>query len=118
MLLVMRSDLVALAAARSWAETLRAGFDELGAPAGAQALLVGEGRPYRGRDVAKVSVAAGGGGAGVAGGGGRGLLEELPRRAASMAGLCRGAAGRPGRDRVHNRGGCRPSSPRLRTRRS
>ena len=54
MLLVMRSDLVALAAARSWAETLRAGFDELGAPARVQALLVGEGRPYRGRDVAKV----------------------------------------------------------------
>src|SRR5215216_3442511 len=54
MLLVMRSDLVALAAARSWAETLRAGFDELGAPAQLQALLVGEGRPYRGRDVGKV----------------------------------------------------------------
>ena len=54
MLLVMRSDLVALAAARSWAETLRAGFDELGAPAGVQALLVGVGRPYSSRDVAKV----------------------------------------------------------------
>ena len=54
MLLVVRSDLVALAAARSWAETLRAGSDELGAPARVQALLVGEGRPYRGRDVAKV----------------------------------------------------------------
>jgi hypothetical protein len=54
MLLVMRSDLVALAAARSWAETLRAEFDEVGAPARVQALLVGEGRPYRGRDVAKV----------------------------------------------------------------
>jgi hypothetical protein len=54
MLLVMRSDLVALAAARSWAETLRAGFNELGATARARALLVGERRPYRGRDVAKV----------------------------------------------------------------
>ena len=54
MLLVMRSDLVALAAARSWAETLRAGFGELGTPAGVQAMLVGEGRPYSGRDVAKV----------------------------------------------------------------
>jgi hypothetical protein len=54
MLLVMRSDLVALAAARSWAETLRAGFDELGVPGRVQALLVGEGRPYRSRDVAKV----------------------------------------------------------------
>ena len=54
MLLLMRSDLVALAAARSWAETLRTGFDELGAPARVQALLVGEGRPYSGRDVAKV----------------------------------------------------------------
>jgi hypothetical protein len=54
MLLVMRSDLVALAAARSWADTLRSGFDERGAPNSVQALLVGEGRPYRGRDVAKV----------------------------------------------------------------
>jgi hypothetical protein len=54
MLLVMRSDLVALAAARSWAEMLRAGFDELGVPARVQALLVGKGRPYRGREVAKV----------------------------------------------------------------
>ena len=54
MLLVMRSDLVALAAARSWAETLRAGFDELGTPAQVRALLVGECRPYSGRDVAKV----------------------------------------------------------------
>ena len=54
MLLVMRSDLVALAAARSWAETLRAGFDELGTPAGVQALLVGVGLPYSSRDVAKV----------------------------------------------------------------
>jgi hypothetical protein len=54
MLLLMRSDLVALAAARSWAETLRAGFDERGAAAGVQALLVGEGRPYSSRDIAKV----------------------------------------------------------------
>ena len=54
MLLVMRSDLVALAAARSWAGTLQAGFDELGVPGRVQALLVGEGRPYRSRDVAKV----------------------------------------------------------------
>jgi hypothetical protein len=54
MLLVMRSDLVALAAARSRTETVRAGFDELGAPDRLRALLVGEGRPYRGRDVAKV----------------------------------------------------------------
>ena len=77
MLLVMRSDLVALSAARSWAETLRAGFDELGAPGRVRALLVGEGRPYSGREVAKVSGAAGGGVAGVGRGGGRGLL---PRR--------------------------------------
>jgi hypothetical protein len=54
MLLVMRSDLVALAAARSWAETLRAGFNERGTPTSVQALLVGVGRPYSGRDVAKV----------------------------------------------------------------
>jgi hypothetical protein len=53
-LLVMRSDLVALAAARSWAETLRAGLNERGTPTSVQALLVGEGRPYSGRDVAKV----------------------------------------------------------------
>jgi hypothetical protein len=53
MLLVMRSDLVALAAARSWAETLGAGFDDLGT-AKVRALLVGEGRPYSGRDVTKV----------------------------------------------------------------
>jgi hypothetical protein len=54
MLLVMRSDLVALAAARSWAETLRGKFDELGTPAKVRALLVAEGRPYSGSDVAKV----------------------------------------------------------------
>jgi hypothetical protein len=95
-LLVMRSDLVALAAARSWAETLRAGFHELGAPARVQALLVGEGRPYRGRDVAKVLglpvVAA------LAWRRRRpqSFPEERPRPAASMAGLCRGACGPPG----------------------
>ena len=54
LLLVMRSDLVALAAARSWAETLRVGFDQLGVAAGVRALLVGAGRPYSGREVAKV----------------------------------------------------------------
>jgi hypothetical protein len=45
---------VALAAARSWAETLRGKFDELGTPAKVRALLVAEGRPYSGGDVAKV----------------------------------------------------------------
>jgi hypothetical protein len=54
MLLVMRSDLVALAAARSRTETLPTGFDELGATARVRVLLVGEGRPYSARDVAKV----------------------------------------------------------------
>ena len=74
-----------------------------------RALLVGEGRPYSGRDVAKVW--------------GcrwrrrwrgrrrrpRSFPEELPRRAASMAGLCRGACGRPGSDRIRNRGRCGPA---------
>lgn len=54
MLLVMRSDLVALSAARSWADTLRDGFVAAGAAGRLGALLVGEGRPYRSREVAKV----------------------------------------------------------------
>ena len=53
-LLVMRTDLVALSAARSWAETLRDGFEQASRPGRVQALLVGEGRPYRGREVEKV----------------------------------------------------------------
>ena len=108
MLLVMRSDLVALAAARSWAETLRAGFDELGARARVRP-LVGEGRPYRGRDVAKVlglpvvaALAWQEAEAAV-------FSRGAARRAASMAGLCRGACGPPGQRSIGDRGRCGPA---------
>ena len=50
-LLTVRSDLVALAAARSWAETLRSNRDQAGPPAGLGLLLVGEGRPYNSREI-------------------------------------------------------------------
>ena len=53
-LLTVRSDLVALSGARSWAETLRSGFDAMGAEQRLGVLLVGEGRPYTSRNVAKV----------------------------------------------------------------
>jgi hypothetical protein len=53
-LLVMRSDLVGLSAARSWADTLRNGFATTGGAGRLGILLVGEGRPYRSREVAKV----------------------------------------------------------------
>jgi hypothetical protein len=53
-LLVTRSDLVALSGARSWAKTLREDAQRLGALDGLGVLLVGEGRPYRAREVAKV----------------------------------------------------------------
>ena len=52
-LLVMRTDLVALSAARSWAETLRDELEHAGRGR-VQALLVGEGRPYRRREIEKV----------------------------------------------------------------
>ena len=52
--LVTRSDLVSLSGARSWAETLRAEFDRVGAAANLGALLIGEGAPYRAREVATV----------------------------------------------------------------
>ena len=110
MLLVMRSDLVALAAARSWAETLRAGFDELGAPARVQAMLVGEGRPYSGTGCCQGFGAAGGGGAGVAGGGGRGLFPRRgPAAPVRWPGFAEELAGRPGRHRIHNRSRCGPA---------
>jgi hypothetical protein len=51
-LLTVRSDLVSLAAARSWAETLRGNAEPSGALAGVGLLLVGEGCPYRSREVA------------------------------------------------------------------
>ena len=53
-LLVTRSDLVSLSAARSWADTLRAGFERVGATPSLGVLLVGEGRPYSAREVRKV----------------------------------------------------------------
>lgn len=54
MLLTMRSDLVALSAAKSWAETLRDGFEQAGFEPRLGLLLVGEGRPYSCREVSKV----------------------------------------------------------------
>ena len=53
-LLVTRTDLVALSGARSWADTLRGGFEQQGAGSSVALLTVGEGRPYRAREVAKV----------------------------------------------------------------
>ena len=53
-LLTTRCDLVALSGSRSWAQTLRNQFDEQGAPAALGVLVVGEGRPYRAREVSKV----------------------------------------------------------------
>jgi hypothetical protein len=53
-LLVTRTDLVALSGARSWADTLRGGFEQQGAGSSVALLAVGEGRPYRAREVAKV----------------------------------------------------------------
>jgi hypothetical protein len=53
-LLVIRTDLVALSAARSWADTLRGGFEQQGAGCALALLTVGQGRPYRAREVSKV----------------------------------------------------------------
>lgn len=53
-LLVTRSDLVSLAAARSWADTLRTDFERVGATPCLGLLLVGEGKPYSAREVRKV----------------------------------------------------------------
>ena len=53
-LMVIRCDLVSLSGARSWAETLRTGFEAIGAASSLGLLLVGEGKPYSARDVAKV----------------------------------------------------------------
>lgn len=53
-LLVVRSDLVSLAGARSWAETLRGGFERVGGSASLAVLMVGEGDPYSRREVHKV----------------------------------------------------------------
>lgn len=53
-LLVIRTDLVALSAARSWAETLRERFDRAGAGSSLGVLLVGEGEPFGAREVSRV----------------------------------------------------------------
>lgn len=53
-LLVVRSDVVALAAARSWAETLRERFARSGGETSLGLVLVGEGQPFRAREVSKV----------------------------------------------------------------
>lgn len=53
-LLVVRSDLVSLSGARSWAETLREGFARAGAASSLGLLLVGDDRPYTAREVSKV----------------------------------------------------------------
>lgn len=53
-LMVTRTDLVSLSAARSWAETLRTGFEGVGGGSSLGLLLVGEGEPYSARDVQKV----------------------------------------------------------------
>ena len=53
-LLVVRSDLVAVSAARSWVPALRDGFDRMGAADRLGLLLVGPGRPYAAREVAAV----------------------------------------------------------------
>ncbi|WP_141841553.1 hypothetical protein [Humibacillus xanthopallidus] len=53
-LLTTRSDLVSLSGARSWAQTLRAGFERIGGSASLGLLMVGEGDPYTAREVRKV----------------------------------------------------------------
>lgn len=53
-LLVTRSHLPALAGAKSWSDTLRDWFEQLGAPTNLGVLLVGQGQPYGHREVSKV----------------------------------------------------------------
>lgn len=53
-LLVVRSDLVSLSGARSWAESLRDRFDRAGAGANLGLLLIGDGDPFHSREVARV----------------------------------------------------------------
>ncbi len=93
-LLVTRSDLVSLSGARSWAETLHAEFDRVGAAANLGVLLVGEGAPYRAREVANVlrlpvvaSLAWDPGSAGVLSDGAPPPKPGLIQRMAGQAGL-------------------------------
>lgn len=53
-LLLTRTTLPALAGARSWAQSLREQFERHGAGPNLGVLLVGDGQPYRAREVAKV----------------------------------------------------------------
>lgn len=53
-LLVTRSDLVSLSGARSWAATVGEEFARLGAPSAFGVLMVGQGDPYRAREVSRV----------------------------------------------------------------
>ena len=53
-LLTVRTDLVSLSGAKSWAQTLREDVEAAGAPGALGLLLVGEKRPYAAADVAKV----------------------------------------------------------------
>ncbi len=53
-LLVTRSDMVSLAGARSWAQTLRERFGGAGAAASLGVLMVGQGAPFRAREVGRV----------------------------------------------------------------
>ena len=53
-LLTVRTDLVSLSGAKSWAQTLREDVETAGAPGTLGLVLVGEKRPYAAADVAKV----------------------------------------------------------------
>lgn len=53
-LLLTRSDMVSLSGARSWVQTLRGHFASVGGGAVLGLTLVGEGRPFRAREVARV----------------------------------------------------------------
>lgn len=53
-LLACRADLVSLAGARSWAQTLTDQFDQIGARSSFGILLIGPGRPYTKAEAAKV----------------------------------------------------------------
>ncbi|MGO0577128.1 hypothetical protein [Ornithinimicrobium panacihumi] len=53
-LLVVRSDLVALAGARSWASTIASEAEEVGAGSTTGLLVVGPGRPYAAKEIPQV----------------------------------------------------------------
>lgn len=53
-LLATRSDLVSLSAAKSWGESLQEGFERVGGASSLGVLMIGEGDPYRAREVRSV----------------------------------------------------------------